>query len=86
MTMRDESELQNLRQTLAELTDFVQLYGSREEADFFENFYATITQDVIDWVLEEVSTEDFLKYRYLNIEQLRSAVHQIKYRMHLLKN
>ena len=72
--MRSEKEIKELRDRLDVLTEI----GSEIEINDKDFTFCCDTSDVIGWVLDEISTDDFLSDRYLNIEDLEERIRDIR--------
>ena len=78
--MRSEKEIKELKDELLEIIDFIVDNGTEEESEDEDVDFAHDVLDVLDWVLGEISTDDFKVEPYLNIATMNAIVEDIKTR------
>ena len=78
--MRSEKEIKELKDELLEIIDFIVDNGTEEESEDEDVDFAHDVLDVLDWVLGEISTDDFKVEPYLNITVINAIVEDIKTR------
>ena len=78
--MRSEKEIKELKDELLEIIDFIVDNGTEEESEDEDVDFAHDVLDVLDWVLGEISTDDFKVEPYLNITVMNAIVEDIKTR------
>ncbi|NQT72279.1 MAG: hypothetical protein HQ553_05850 [Chloroflexi bacterium] len=75
--MRTEKEIEELRNELSRMIDYVADFGSEKDIENEDVDFAHDVLDVIDWVLGEIETEDFKVEPYLNMAGLEEIVSSI---------
>ena len=78
--MRNEKEIQELKQELETLTGFIADFGTQEEFVNEDVGFSNDVTDAICWVLGETSTEDFRSDAYLNMANLKTIAKKIEER------
>jgi len=76
--MRTEKEIEELRDELSRMIDYIVDFGSSEESENEDVDFANDVLDVIDWVLGEIETDDFKVEPYLNVARLEEIVSSIE--------
>jgi len=76
--MRTEKEIEELRDELSRMIDYVADFGSEKDIENEDVDFAHDVLDVIDWVLGEIETEDFKVEPYLNMAKLKEMVSSIE--------
>lgn len=76
--MKNENEIEELKSQLEKLTGFIADYGSDKEFGEDGNSFTNNLCDSLSWVLDEISTEDFMSIEYLNISKLQEIVKNIE--------
>ncbi len=76
--MRTEKEIEELRDELSRMIDYVADFGSEKDIENEDVDFAHDVLDVIDWVLGEIETEDFKVEPYLNMARLKEIVSSIE--------
>ncbi len=76
--MRSEKEINKIRDELVEIVDFIVDSGTEKESEDEDVDFAHDVLDVLDWVLGEISTDDFKVEPYLNMARLEEIVSDIE--------
>jgi len=78
--MRTENEIQELKQELETLTGFIADTGTEQEFGDKSVSYSSDVTDALNWVLEEIGTEDFRSDSYLDLAKLHAIASKIEKR------
>jgi hypothetical protein len=78
--MRTENEIQELKQELEILTGFLVDSGTEQEFEDKCVCYSNDVADALDWVLEEIGTENFRSDSYLELAKLHAIASKIEQR------
>ena len=78
--MRTENEIQEFKQELETLTCFITDSGTEQEFKYKCVSYSSDVIDVLDWVLDEIGTEDFKSDSYLDLAKLHAIASKIEQR------
>jgi len=78
--MRNEKEVQELKEKLEKLTGFIADFGLSKELDKADMTFANDVCDALGWVLGEISTENFESDSYLNLVNLQQVAKEIEKR------
>ncbi|NIN01189.1 MAG: hypothetical protein GTO24_24780 [candidate division Zixibacteria bacterium] len=70
-TMRTEREIRALYDELEKLPGFIANYSDEQERKNRDLGFVCDVLDVLLWVLEEMSTEEFRSGAYLNLDKLK---------------
>ena len=82
--MRTKNEIQQLIQELEMIMDVITEYGNEQEFELRK--YGCDVLDTLDWVLEEITTEQFKSSDYIDLAKLNATVREIKQRTGEKKN
>ena len=66
--MRSTVEIEKLRDLLGGIVDTLTEYGTEEEVGSFAFAYLCNVVDALNWVLGEITTENFLSNSYLDVD------------------
>ncbi len=72
--MLSETEIKELYDELSIIVDRISEAGSTEESGDEDVDFASDVLDTLEWILEKISTEEFTKEPYLNLNKLRETV------------
>jgi len=78
--MRTENEIQELKQELETLTGFIADSGTEQEFADKCVSYSSDVADALDWVLEEIGTQEFRSDGYLDLTKLHAFAIKIEQR------
>ena len=78
--MRGEKGIQELREELLRLINFIEDFGTEEESESEDIDFANDVLDTLGWVLGEISNRDFRQSPYLNMPNLERIVRNIEER------
>ncbi len=82
--MRNKNEIQQLIQELEMIMDVITESGNEQEFELRK--YGCDVLDTLDWVLEEITTEQFKSSDFIDLAKLHATIKEIEQRTKKKKN
>ena len=76
--MKSETEIEELYNELTVIVDCISDSETEEESENEDMDFASDVLDTLDWVLEKITTKEFTKKPYLNLDKLKRTVKEIE--------